>query len=59
MYKPEFEKNHKNLSELVSWLTTWQKYNENQKRSNETDQSINTKRRNINESYRHGKYNTQ
>tara|TARA_B100000902_G_C27278853_1_gene900459 strand:- start:813 stop:968 length:156 start_codon:yes stop_codon:yes gene_type:complete len=45
MYKTEFKEQHKNLTELVSWLTTWQKYNQKEKRSAEsTEQSIKRKR---------------
>ena len=58
MYKPEFKQQHDSLTELVSWLTTWQRYNEKEKRSNEDDQSINRKRHHTNESG-HGEHNTQ
>jgi len=59
MYKPEFNKQHQHLSELVSWLTTWQKYTQTEKRSaeeNEPEQSIKRKRSYTNG---HGEHNTQ
>ena len=53
MYKKEFEENHKNLSELVSWLSTWEKYNKKEKRKNELDNGINRKRQYTNEKQGH------
>ena len=45
MYRTQFKEQHKNLSELVEWLTTWEKYNQQKKRSTEsTEQSIKRKR---------------
>ena len=58
MYKPEFKDQHKSLTELVSWLTAWEKHNKNQKRQNEGNDGINRKRQFTNESSGHGKHHS-
>lgn len=57
MYKPEFQQQHASLTELVSWLTAWDKHNKNQKRQNEDNDGINRKRQHKNEGSGHGKHN--